>query len=71
MTRLTQVTLDDWIANVIDAEDMAIRKRDGLPLSATGYAYHGVEPAAGGRPRSDYEHGRTAWHTARSAKQQR
>ena len=57
MKRIKHVTLDDWIANVCDAEDMAIRKRQGLPLTSTGYAYHCVEQPINRRPESDYELG--------------
>ena len=50
------VTLADWIANVIDAEDMAIRKRSGLPVTATAYDYHALQ-RLDRRPTSDYERG--------------
>ena len=60
MKRIKGPTFDDWIANVCDAEDMAIRKREGLPLTSTGYAYHGVEQPLNLRPKSDYEQGRAA-----------
>lgn len=55
MKRIKHVTFDAWIANVCDTEDMAIRKREELPWSVTGYAYHGVEQPSGSRPESDYE----------------
>lgn len=57
------ITTADWIANVIDSEDMAIRKRLGLPLTSTGYAYRCIaqDTSTGCAPESDYERGARRW----------
>ena len=56
-----RLTAADWIANVIDSEDMAERKRDPrLRLTSTGYAYRCIEQdtRTGCAPESDYARGK-------------
>lgn len=53
---MRMITTADWIANVLDAEDRAIRKREGLALTSVGYCYRCIEQdtSTGCMPESDY-----------------
>lgn len=51
-----RITTPDWIANVLDSEDMAIRKQEGLALTSVGYCYRSIDQdtSTGCMPESDY-----------------
>ena len=61
MKRLRAADTADWIANVIDAEDRVIRKRDPrMHQDTTGYSYRCIEQdtSTGCAPESDFARGK-------------
>jgi hypothetical protein len=48
-----------WVAAIIDAEDMAIRKRQGLPMPVVPMSYANTD-----EPISDFEAGMMAYRLA-------